>query len=113
MHIKTNIELSSVQIAVLAICPLISVIGGVVDALYFAVGTTICLLLSQLFCWIFNKYVSNSIKIFVSALCASFVVVMGGHFSKEIFNIVLGDDFYFIIFSTIVLCSDFVYQLLV
>ena len=44
MHIKTNVELSSVQIAILAICPLITVVGTVTDALYFMAGTAICLL---------------------------------------------------------------------
>ena len=109
MHIKTNIELSSVQIAVLAICPLIGVVGGAVDILYFLAGTFVCVFLSQLFCWIFNKYMTNSVKIFTCALISSFVVVMGLYVTKEIFNIVLDDNMYFIIFSSVVLCSDFIY----
>lgn len=109
MHIKTNVELSSVQIAILAICPLITVVGTVTDALYFMAGTAICLLISQLFCWIFNKYMGNAVKIFVCALTSSFVVVMGSYVAREIFSLTLNENIYFIIFSSVVMSSDFIY----
>ena len=109
MHIKTNVELSSVQLAILAICPLISVIGGVVDALYFMIGTTLCLIISHFFCWIFNKYMGNAVKIFVCAITSSFVVVMGSYVAREVLNIALNSNIYFAIFSSVVMSADFIY----
>jgi Na+-transporting NADH:ubiquinone oxidoreductase subunit NqrD len=109
MHIKTNVELSSVQIAILAICPLITVVGSVSDAVYFVVGTAICLLLSQLFCWIFNKYMGNAVKVFVCALTSAFVVVMGTYIAREMFSVTLSENMYYIIFSAVVMSSDFIY----
>lgn len=109
MHIKTNVELSSVQLAILAVCPLITVVSGVSECLYFMAGTILCLLVSQLLCWLFNKYMGTAVKIFVCAITSSFVVVMGSFLMRKFFDITLAEDIYFVIFSSVVMSADFIY----
>lgn len=109
MHIKTNIEPSSVQLAVLSICPLITVIGGVNQAVEFIVGTAICLFLSQLICWMFNRFLGNAVKVFACALTSAFVVVFGTFLLREKFSYVVDVNIYYIIFSSVILSSDFIY----
>ena len=68
MHLRTNIELSYIQIIMLAICPLFLIVNTLEYALYFACATTVCYILSAFICFVFNKHLSNSVKIFITAI---------------------------------------------
>ena len=109
MHIKTNIEGSSVQIAVLAICPLITVINSVNDALFFVAMTVLCVILSQLFCLIFNKYLSKNIKTMLTAIISAFLVVIVEILAKEQMGKTLPANAFFVVFSATVLSLEFNY----
>lgn len=109
MHIKTNIEHSSVQIIVLAMCPLLLVISSVSDAIFFISGTVLCLIISQLFLLLFNKYLNNNVKAMLTAIISALIVIMASILIKEYTDKVLPDNAYFIIFSTTVLSVEFIY----
>ena len=76
MHLKTNIEMSFVHIAVLALCPLMFVMAHSNYAIYFIVATCICYLISALVCLVFNKFFSRSVKVFVTAILSVFIVTL-------------------------------------
>ena len=109
MHLKTNIEHSSVQIIVLAICPLLLAVSSINDALFFACGTILCLIISQLFLMIFNRYLTNDIKALLTAIISAMVVTVGGIAIKELTDKVLPDNSYLIIFSATILNAEFIY----
>lgn len=109
MHIKTNIERSSVQIIVLAICPLLLVVSSVNDAILFVAGTVICLLISQIFLLLFNKYLSNNVKAMLTAIISSLLVIVASILIKDYTDKTLPETAYFIIFSTTVLSAEFIY----
>lgn len=109
MHIKTNIEHSSVQIIVLAICPLLLVVSSVNDAVLFVCGTVLCLLISQMFINLFNKYLSNNVKAMLTAIISALLVIVATILVKEKTDKVLPDNFYFVIFSTTILNAEFIY----
>lgn len=109
MHIKTNIEHSSVQIIVLAICPLLLVVSSVNDAVLFVCGTVLCLLVSQMFISVFNKYLTNNVKAMLTAIISALLVIVATILVKEKTDKVLPDNFYFVIFSTTILNAEFIY----
>lgn len=109
MHIKTNIEHSSVQIIVLAICPLLMAVSSVNEAVFFVCGTVICLLVSQLFLMLFNKYLTNNVKAMLTAIISAMLVAIAMILVKENTDKVLPDNSYFIIFSTTILSAEFIY----
>ena len=109
MHIKTNIEHSPVQIVVLAICPLLFVINSVNEAVFFVCGTILCLIISQLFLMIFNKYLTNNVKAMLTAIISSLLVIVATILIKEFTDKTLPDNSYFIIFSTTILSGEFIY----
>ena len=109
MHLKTNIEHSSVQIIVLAICPLLLAVSSINDALFFACGTILCLIISQLFLMIFNRYLANDIKALLTAIISAMIISVGSIAIKELTDKVLPDNAYLIIFSTTILNAEFIY----
>ena len=76
MHIKTNVEHSPVQIIVLAMCPLIFALSNVSEAIFFLCGTILCLIISQLFLMIFNRYLSNDVKALLTAIISAMIVAV-------------------------------------
>ena len=109
MHIKTNIEHSPVQIIVLAICPLLIAMSTVSEAVFFLCGTVICLIISQLFLMIFNRYLANDVKALLTAIVSAMIVSVASIAVKEYTDKVLPDNAYLIIFSTTVLNAEFIY----
>ncbi len=109
MHIKTNIEHSSVQIIVLALCPLLLVVSSMIDALFFMCGTILCLFLSQIVILIFNRYLANNVKAMLTALISALVVVVSSILIKDMTDKVLPETSYFLIFSTTILNAEFIY----
>lgn len=109
MHIKTNIEHSPVQIIVLAICPLLLVVSSVNEAVFFVCGTIICLLISQLFLMLFNKYLNNNVKAMLTAIISAFLVIVSTILVKDFTQYQMPENAYFIIFSTTVISAEFIY----
>lgn len=109
MHVKTNIEHSSVQIIVLAICPLMLAISTIYDAIFFLSGTILCLLISQLFLAVFNKYLSNNVKAMLTAIISSLIIIVATILIKEYTAKTLPENAYLIIFSTTILSAEFIY----
>ena len=109
MHIKTNIEHSPVQIIVLAICPLLFAMSTVNEAVFFLCGTIICLIISQLFLMIFNRYLTNDIKALLTAIISAMLIAVASMAVKEYTDKVLPDNSYLIIFSTTILNAEFIY----
>ena len=109
MHIKTNIEHSSVQIIILAICPLLLVVNTIYQALFFMAGTILCLIVSQIFILLFNKFLNNNVKTMLTALISALLVTAGMILVKEFTDKTLPESSYFIVFSTIILNAEFVY----
>ncbi len=108
MHIRTNIELSYIQIVMLAICPLFMIVNTLEYALYFAIATVVCYLLSAFVCFVFNKYLSHSLKIFITAILSSFIITMLNFFIEEysFLNLTVSNNYYFVVISTIILSTD-------
>lgn len=109
MHIKTNIEHSPVQIIVLAICPLLLVVSSVNEAVFFVCGTIICLLISQLFLMMFNKYLNNNVKAMLTAIISAFLIIVSTILVKDFTQYQMPENAYFIIFSTTVISAEFIY----
>ena len=107
MHLRTNIELSYIQIIMLAICPLFLIVNTFEYALYFACATAVCYILSAFICFVFNKYLSNSVKIFITAIFSTFIITMLNFLIEEyhILNLTVSDNYYFVVISTIVLST--------
>ena len=109
MHIKTNVEHSPVQIIVLAMCPLIFAVSNVSEAIFFLCGTILCLIISQLFLMIFNRYLANDVKALLTAIISAMLVAVATVAVREYTDKVLPDNSYLIIFSTTILNAEFVY----
>ena len=109
MHIKTNIEHSSVQIIVLAMCPLLMVVSTINQAIFYMSGTILCLLVSQIFITIFNRFLSNNVKSMLTALISALIVTASMILVKEYTNKVMPETSYFIVFSTVILNAEFIY----
>lgn len=112
MHIRTNIELSYIQIVILAVCPLLVVMDSLKIGLYFIGATAICYFVSALICAMFNKHFKKSVKIFMVALISSFVVTIINYFFADKFleiGINLDSISIYVIISTMLLSTDIVY----
>ena len=109
MHIKTNIEHSPVQIIVLAMCPLLFAMSSVNEAVFFLCGTILCLIISQLFLMIFNRYLANDVKALLTAIISAMLIAVASIAVKEYTDKVLPDNAYLIIFSTTILNAEFIY----
>ena len=109
MHLKTNIEHSPVQIIVLAMCPLLFAMTNVSEAIFFLCGTAICLIISQLFIMMFNKYLTNDVKALITAIISAMIVAILTIAVREYTDKVLPDNSYLIIFSTTILNAEFIY----
>ena len=109
MHIKTNVEHSPVQIIVLAMCPLIFAVSNVSEAIFFLCGTILCLIISQLFLMIFNRYLANDVKALLTAIISAMLVAVATVAVREYTDKVLPDNSYLIIFSTTILNAEFIY----
>ena len=109
MHLKTNIEHSPVQIIVLAMCPLLFAMNSVNNAVFFLCGTILCLIISQLFLMIFNRYLTNDVKTLLTAIISAMLIVVATIAVREYTDKVLPDNAYLIIFSTTILNAEFIY----
>jgi len=108
MHIKTNIEHNIIQIVVLAVCPLLLVLNNLGQAFFFILTTSVCYIISAVFCKIFNKYLDRNLKIFVTAVLSTFVMTILSFILKEhtIMGLEATDDIYYSVLATICLCLD-------
>ena len=109
MHLKTNIEHSPVQIITLAICPLLLAVSSVNDAILMISGTIICLIISQLFLIIFNRYLNNDVKTLLTALVSAMVVAILSITIKEFTDKILPENAYLMVFSATILNAEFIY----
>ena len=108
MHIKTNIEHNMIQIIILAICPLLLVVNNIGQAVFFAIATSICFIISAFVCGMFNRYFSRNIKIFVTAVLSSFIITILDFILKQEpkFGLESNSDCFYAVLSTICLCLD-------
>lgn len=108
MHLRTNIELSYIQIIMLAICPLFLIVNTLEYALYFSCATAVCYILSAFICFVFNKHLSSSLKIFITAIFSTFIITMFNFMIEEyhILGLTISDNYYFVVISTIVLSTS-------
>ena len=111
MHIKSNIELNIVHLAVLAICPLMFVMTNATEALFFVSATAVCFLISVFVCFVFNKYLSKSIKIFITAILSTFLITIFNLLLDKfnILNLKASNLNFYAVLSTIVLSVDVFY----
>ena len=113
MHLRTNIEMSFVHIAILALCPLMFVMEHADYALYFILATCACYFISALVCLVFNKFFSRSVKVFVTAILSVFIVtlldVVIEQFSLLGLTMAVHEDGAFAIISTTILSIDITY----
>ena len=111
MHIRTNVEMSFIHVVVLAICPLLFVMTTANEALYYMAVTAICFFASAFVCFVFNKYLSRSIKIFIVAILSSFLVtVINAVIEKYVpLGLKVPDNSVFAMLSAMVLSADIVY----
>ncbi len=113
MHLKTNIEMSFVHIAILAVCPLMFVIDKLNYALYFILATMASYFLAALVCWLFNKHFSRSVKVFVTAILSVFIVTLFDFVVEKYGFLDITDavrvDGAFAVISTTILSIDIIY----
>lgn len=108
MHIRTNIELNMVHLAVLAVCPLMMVVVSAKQALLLVIATFLCYLISALLCYALNKYLSRNIKIFITAVLSTFIITLLNLLLKkyEILGFKASDFNFFAVLSVVVLSVD-------
>lgn len=108
MHIKTNIELSTTNIAVLAICPMMLAVSYAGQALNVIFVMFFSFFISALICYLFNKVLTKITKVFITAMISTLIVTIVGFFSavtgKEI-----GIQGEYIVFATIILSVNSIY----
>ena len=111
MHIKSNIELNVIHFAILAICPLMLVVTGSLQALFFLAMVAVGLILSLIICSLLNKYLSSTIKIFLTAMISTFIVTIVNFLlgDKQILGVHAGNINFFVVLSTIILSIDTFY----
>lgn len=111
MHLKTNIETSLMHIVILAICPLLLVMQTATQSLYFIVSTLVCYVVAAIVGFLLSKYLSRTIKVFVTALLSTFIITLA--------SVLMGDTLaklnvsetalFFSVISAIVLSVDAFY----
>ncbi len=111
MHIRTNVEMSFIHIVVLAICPLLLVMSNANQALYYVLATSVCYLISSFVCWVFNRHLNNSLKIFIVALLSSLLVTIIDYAvsNYSILGLTKQDNSFFVVITTVILSADAVY----
>ena len=111
MHIKTNIEMSFVQLVILAICPLLFVVNNAYEMLYYSVIVCACFLVGAFVCFVFNRFMSKSIKVFVTALLSTFLITIFNHFvdTNQLLGLTVKDEGFFAVISTIILSANIIY----
>lgn len=112
MHIRTNIEIGFVHVAVLAVCPLMLIMTNASQALYFVCATAVCYLISALICTMFNRYLGRSTKIFITALLSTFLVTIFDYAIENYSFLGFTDvpeNSFFAVITTIILSTDIVY----
>lgn len=111
MHIKSNIEHNIVDVVILSICPLFLVLTNLESALYYIATTIICLLISALFCFVFNKFLSKTMKVFITAVLSTFIITIINFLIEEygFLGLSATDENYYSILSTIVISIDIYY----
>jgi Na+-translocating ferredoxin:NAD+ oxidoreductase RnfE subunit len=108
MHIKTNIELNIIHLVILAICPIMFIAKTSNEALCLAIMTICAFALSVFVCFLFNKVLTESAKIFVTAIVSSLIVTLLNYELKNInfMGLTPSDNYYFAVLSSIVLSVD-------
>ena len=76
MHIRTNLEANVIHFVTLAICPLLVITLTLENSLFFIVTTAISILISAFVCSVFNKYLSKTMKIFITTILSTFIVTI-------------------------------------
>lgn len=113
MHLKTNIEMSFVHIAILALCPLMFMMEHLDYAVYFILATCVCYFISAIVCLMFNKFFSRSVKVFVTAILSVFIVTLFDFVieSKALFGwtMAVHEQGAFAVISTTILSIDITY----
>ena len=111
MHIRTNIELNMVHLAVLAVCPLMVVTLTAKTALLLIFATFICFIISAMLCYALNKYLSRNIKIFITAILSTFIITLINLILERtpILGFAASDINFFAVLSTVVLSVDIFY----
>lgn len=113
MHLKTNIEMSFVHIAILALCPLMFMMEHLDYAIYFILATCVCYFISAIVCLMFNKFFSRSVKVFVTAILSVFIVTLFDFVieSNSLFGLTMAvhEQGAFAVISTTILSIDITY----
>ena len=108
MRVKSNIEHNIVQIATLAICPLLIVLNNLSQAFFFIFATCICYFISALLCKVLNKYLGKNLKVFLTAIVSTIILtilnyIIGKH---NFMGLEEPEDSYYAILAVICLCLD-------
>jgi len=106
MRIKSKFELNFVHIAVLAICPLLSVIVDFKSGMTIMFLNIISYLFSMIICLVMTKNANKNLNIFITALIAALVVVGYEMLAKNGYFKSIGPAAYYSILSTIILSID-------
>ncbi len=111
MHIRTNIELNMVHLAVLAVCPFMMVALTAKQTLLLVLSTAVCFFVSAFLCYALNKYLTRNIKIFVTAILSAFIITLLNFILKKftILGFEASNLNFFAVLSTVVLCVDIFY----
>ncbi len=111
MHIKTNVEMSFIHVVVLAICPLLMLVSNADQALYFVLSASVCYLLSAFVCFVFNRHLSKSLKIFIVALLSSLLITIIDYAIENygILGLTVPATSIYAVISAIILSVDAVY----
>ncbi len=111
MHIKSNIEHNVIDVVVLAICPIMLVLNDASSALYYIAATALCFFVSAIFCLMFNKYLSKTMKVFITAVLSTFLITIFNYLisNYDFLNLKSSDNNYYAVLSTIVMSIDIYY----
>ena len=111
MHIKTNIEMTFIHFVVLAICPFLLVIQNASDALYYIAAVSVCFLLCAFICFVFNRYFSKMVKVFVTAVLSTFLITIFNYYvdANNLFGLTITNQGSLAIISTMILSADIIY----
>lgn len=108
MHIKSNIEHNIVQIATLAVCPLLIVTNNLSQGAFYILATCVCYFVSAMACKIFGKNFGNNLKVFITAILSTFILTVLNYIvsNHKILDLETPEQSYFAILATICLCLD-------
>ena len=111
MHIKSNIEHNVIDVVILAICPLILIMDNATSALYYICATAFCFVISAIIFLMLNKFLSKTMKVFITAVLSTFLITIFNYLIQEysILRLSASDQNYYAILSTIVMSIDIYY----